>query len=537
MLTIINLFFVATISFIDFSFLIFKEKIVWLGIIGWLYWNLSFFLLVSFSIYCWWWLIRNSWKNKSFFSLFTLSVWTIIIITNASSLKNISGETTGEIACALNLFHQSPDFGFWQTCLFGYPARQFFTPSLISIFFGRNLLTLNFGAILYFLPALTIFAAGSWIFLRKTAAADLVTAIILSLIFHLTFVNWFIFAYEQSIFPFCLTLTLSGIYLQWIKERKNILLVLSIVVLLFLAHSYTPSLAVVFLAWVFQIRVLITKNLNKKEKWLLIFGIVISAISFISSFLYRSDIRLTGQSSNWPQLFNDLKETFVHLVFQTQKTSIASTIFSGIFLLVIIFLLSGQFSFWGIAAGLWIAGVIIISIVAHGYTYYGIDFRLHRTMIVFPIVFLVLIDIFQKNQFLIKQNFVLVIIFFFFFLSGLGYQQQYLNQKNNSRHYSVFIWLNSQKKLQSTDKKMLFFDSAVNNEYLSINDILQYFTPLTRSQILGPDCQEKLTAQTGDIFLITKGSSCQLSSQSSKFSFIDNFQFQNDVKLSVFEKL
>ena len=116
------------------------------GKLGVVFWIIQFLFILIYSLKS----LIFIFRQKSYLILLMISILFGVVLLNTNNLKNISGETTQEISCTLNLLNSSPDWGFRKTCLFGYPARQLFLPSLPSLVLGTNQFSLNLGECLYF---------------------------------------------------------------------------------------------------------------------------------------------------------------------------------------------------------------------------------------------------------------------------------------------------------------------------------------------------------------------------------------------------
>lgn len=127
------------------------------GAVGFFAWMIILAFLLVFSLKNILLFFLDCWKNQSFYTLTIIIIFVILLTFNFFSNKTISGETTQETACVLNHIAHSVDRGFHQTCLFGYPAKQYYLTAIPSLLFGREKWTLSLGGSLYFLLALPIF--------------------------------------------------------------------------------------------------------------------------------------------------------------------------------------------------------------------------------------------------------------------------------------------------------------------------------------------------------------------------------------------
>ncbi|MGB9637558.1 MAG: hypothetical protein ACPLY7_02045, partial [Microgenomates group bacterium] len=124
-----------------------------------------------------------------------------------------------------------------------------------------------------------------------------------------------------------------------------------------------------------------------------------------------------------------------------------------------------------------------------GYAYYGVDFRLQRAMIVFPVFWGMVASLVEKtNTKTEKYHRFLVVIYFLILTTGLYYHYNF--QKNNRLKdvlddFQVINYMNSLiLNKQRVDKIYIVGNS--NGKFLPLNDSLQYFFPAIRSEFL-PD--------------------------------------------------
>ncbi len=437
-------------------------------------WFISYALLFIFTIKCLWFILQKTIKKESLITLITLSVWLVIIIIHLTNWASLSGETTQEINCTLNHFQNSSDWGFNKTCLFNYPARQYFLPTLPSLVFGRSLLNLNLGGSLYFVMGIIIFAAGSIKFFNSKFVGDILSGILLSFIFHIYFVNHFLFLFEQSIFPFSLALAASGLFLMYLREKSKELLFLCGIINLYLIYSYTPSLALIFLIIAVLIHQAFHHAKLRKE---LIFIILITLSSFFISLSTRGDINLVEANRPHLQVIEDTTRGIVHLIFSDQGTPTLSPFLNIFFLLFVFSSLTFIFGWKSAAISTWFIGVIMLAVASKGYTYYGIDFRLHRATVIFPVFLATVAIIMQKTLSLInKLHPLLFVIWLFFLATGFQFQNEFLKSRPTSAHVKIIDYINRHAFIGQDEPATIYIDSRLTS-YISLNDTLQYFFP------------------------------------------------------------
>lgn len=497
-------------------------------------WLLSFVYFFIFALKCLVTIILRLDRFKSIFTFFLLLVWFSVLMINIPQSKNLSGETTQEISCVLNHFLASNDWGYGKTCFFGYPAKQHLLPALPSLIWGRTLFALHFGGSLYFLLGMIIFAGGILEYFQFKKSGDLVCAILLSSIFHFHFVNHFLFAFEQSIFPFSFGLIITGLFLFYLAEKNKIPLYLLGFCLLYLIFSYTPSLALYFLSIAVLLYLLLVRKASKRERLIFITLIVFTLISFYFSLRLRGDIKLwTVEVRSQKQLIGDIFQTFRHLVFQKEGTPIVSPVYNFIFITLLVSSLLFIFDWKMGIVGFWILITIIFSVVSQGYTYYGVDFRLHRATVIFPI-FLAMIAGILKEFNLESKNKYLFGVMIVVFITGIYFQYSILKIKEPSRYFSFITWLKNNFMFGESEKmkRNLYFISEAHDHYGSINDVLQYFIPqlISKKSFLN-NCD---IPKSKGIFVIRVDNPCYISLVNSSFANYGVYQYRDDV-FGVFE--
>jgi len=495
------------------------------GKAGVVFWLLSFSYLGVLWGYCLFTILRRF--RAHIVTILSLVIMVGLVLMNTSNPRNVSGETTQEINCAMRLL-KTTDLGFHQTCLFGYPARQFFLPALPSIIWGRSLTALNLGGGLYFVLGIVIFSSGVLKFLDKSGSGDLINGILMASIYHFHYFNHFMFYYEQSVFPLSLGLIVVGTLLHYLATHSQIFLVLLAFSLLYLIFSYTPSLALVFLV----IGGLLYLVFSPKHKWsekILLMALVNSLLfSLLLSTKFRSDINIfSPQTRGSEELVSDLKQAFYLLVFQKGGVVFVSPMFNFVFVSIVVMSLLFVFGNRVFVIGLWMVATIVISVIAKGYTYYGADFRLHRALVIIPI-FLSLLALAIK-KFPRRHLFVLWLILL---TTGLSVTGTYLKSKSVSQHFNFIRWIQHNvpvTKLQMARNLYVTTGPTRIENLISFNDTLQYFIPRLTA-VTNYDCQTPI--ESGDYLITLETESCDLES----YKKLGMFRASPGAGLVVYEK-
>lgn len=459
-------------------------------------WFFSYLYLAVFAIYSLLYVI----SRRAIFTTGVIALFLFLLITNYVKPANISGEATIELTCALDQLKTSPDKGFRQTCMFGYPTRQYYLTAIPTLLFGRSLWTLSLGGSLYFILGLFIFCAGCLKFLKQHAYADIVTAGIVSAFFHFHFAMHFLFVFEQGNYPFSLALILAGSFLHFISKPRAIYLVPISLTLVYAIYSYTPSLTLIPLA---MLAIIYLALAHKGYSWTIRFSLlsIIPVLLFYlsASLLFRHDINIINTQTRSPELLRqDLIKAGQDFIFNRFSEPFVSPLFIPILGLIVLASASYAFGPIPMVVSAWIVGTIVFSIVSRGYVYYGIDFRLHRASVVLPIF---LVQILYLVRSLPKAKiYSYLAVFFVVLTTGITYQLNMLNSRNTHPHWALISSLP-----QNTTRSNLYLHPDVS-EYVSLSDTLRYFRP-NISVLPLPDT-ENCPSEKGGIVLAPKGRAC-----------------------------
>jgi hypothetical protein len=462
-----------------------------LGKLGTGLWLFSYFFFFIFALKSLFTILKGGVssliKVRSFSGWVTplvLFAWLYIVISNIPLAKNVSYESTQQIAQTINLLKNSPDLGFQKPCFLGYPARQFFLPALPSIVWGRNITALNTGGCLYFLLGLLIFSSGVLANFKDKTRGDIFCGILLSLLFHAYYVNYQLFYFEQSIFPFSLGLISCGLFLHfWVNPTWEVAGLLSLN-LSYLVFSYTPSLALFGLSILALLYLFFKMPLPTSKRRFLILALIIGLTGFIISLKIRNDIVITppANPTPWAEIQSKTLATGEHLLFQTRGKPIVSPVFNFVFLFGLFASLFFAYGWEMALLALWILATLILSVLSKGWAAPPPDFALHRANVVFPVFLAMGVKAAQSGR-LKPRNRVYVFLFLFFFLTGIYYQAVFLKSNGfemRQRHVELSVWAAQKLSLKSSNAMVHFyFDPSLKDQYLywNSNDCLRYFIP------------------------------------------------------------
>lgn len=476
-----------------------------MGKLGVFNWFVAYLFLLLFSSY---YLVKLV-IRKRIFTLLTVGLIVFLILIDLTSLRNISGESTQETACALFHLNESFDLGFQQTCLFGYPAKGFLHTALLPFFIGRTHLALNLGEALIVIIGLIIFGTALSL-QRKSVGSDLAGAIGLSFLLHINYYHYTLFGYQLTTAPFAIGLVLCGLFLLLRRQSSFCLTPLIGITLIFSIFSHTPSLAQFFLALIVLTYWGIKTRLPTRQR-LFVFFIVISSLTvFILSLHYRQDINITDPSYTLTRLKTDLLTLKDIIFFHDQGKPIVTVYFQSIFLFTILASLTFVFGWQVFIIAAWIIATIVFSVISKGYSYYGIDYRLQRSVIVFPYLVTLLAYIGGKFRLAFSRKRAILFVTLLLFLStGILNYRRYLTSKSESSYLRIIRLLEPTYKFT---KNRVYFDNSLSHVYGSMNDYLKYFMPYTKGEIAAADCNNFNLSQEENIFLFTPikptGSEC-----------------------------
>lgn len=455
---------------------------------GFFIWIIAFGFLFSFAIACWIQLFNFARQKRNFLLFFTMNFFILLILLGTSLSFNSNSETTQEISCALEHISKNPNMGFKETCLFGYPARQFFFPSLPTLLLDRGTFQLNIGTAIYFITGIVVFSSGLFNFFKTSARPEFLASILISGLFHFYFVVWFLFSYEQSIYPLSFTMVGLGLFMHLKNGYSSFLLGLVAITNFYLIFMYTSGLASTILFIVFLIFASIYKCRMVHEKLNYLLVALISVGMIVASFTYREDLQLGALSDGEvPARLAEITFGATGLILNSLPIQYMSwfiyplmlfTVFSIIFIRKRIYYI--LFIFF------WIVCVIVIAIISKGYSYYVVEFRLHRSIIIIP--FLLTIMGYSLTQLRLKgivHRYLYPLLFVFLFITAI-YNilfNVYLKIGSERHRHTEFINSLRQSMPQNIDEGLLIFDDnlyAIENfssNYVSINDSLKYYLP------------------------------------------------------------
>jgi hypothetical protein len=485
-----------------------------LGVYVWLVgWLIPIILVIRPTIA----VLRASYVQSQFIWLVVLCMWFGMYAYHVVSPLTSGGESPQEIGCALHHLSQ-PNGGYHQTCLFGYPARQYYLPALPSVWFGKQLTTLNLGNSLYLLLGLIVSLVGVWHYWQhRPTVWWVMTCLILILPQFYFFNHFFFFLFEQSIFPFAFALMGVGWWLLFLAKKDLSYLAMVCLLTYQSTFLYTPGLSLYVLG-------IVALGFGWFHYWLqhpfkhkplmhivascLILGVLITGLSV--SLLSRRDLKIAGSESTNPlTTLTTLRSAWALLLKpNVEKAYFSSPLQLG-FWAVLSWLILYKRSWWSVGLASWIIGVITLSVVAKGYAYYGIDFRLHRSMVAMPIVSIALLHILITSSLSLRRWwrwFVILVLLGFGCWQYIHYAKQRTTIEVN---YLLAQQLQQQIVLspQITSLPVLLIDEQ--KDYIPINDWLRYFNPQVRVDVQATTTDCSTSVANYQIVVLAEDHACQ----------------------------
>lgn len=410
------------------------------------------------------------------------------ILSQIALSRGLNGETSQEIVCGLTALTHAWD-GFLHDCFLGYPVRQYVLLALPTYLFGASVTSLHIGVAAIFIGALAVYVSGIVAYGKQKISVAIYSVGILGLIFHAAFVSHFLFRFEQSILPFALSMIVTGIYLHFIESKHIVHALLMVVFLSFAVQMYTPALALIPLG-IFVLSVSYAQ-MKRQDKAYFGVAIVLLLIACGISFFYRHDVpgAATNQS---PTPVADLQTAAAYLWGLPARYPYGTFMLTTGMVLAF-FLLFGFSGWFGRIIGLWALTILVLSVLSKGYAWYSVDFRLHRSLVMLPVLFASFLPWLThlKKTWMVWVGFVVAIGLY---VSGVVYSVSRVNIRPSNVHYQVIQAIRRVLPSGDVDKGMTV--SLADTQYdtiISLFDTLRYFLPGIRTRndtksITYPDC-------------------------------------------------
>lgn len=448
-----------------------------LGVILWLSISLIFAAFTFDSLVS---IIRWTVFHRQPIPLIIIIALFVFFTREAGLPINFSNETAREIACGLDaLTFQT---GWQTTCYFGYPVRQFLAPAIVPLLLGRTLFALNFGAVILLFSSLTIFASGLIKFWRPTKATAIFVFTIASLFNFRFFHIWTAF-FEQSLYPLIFCFTLVGLFLHYQAKSKPIYLWLLGLLFLQLAHAYPTTLALLALG-VFLLThraIYPTHSLTRRHIGQIIFG---TTISLLASLSYRQDLKLISDIDNQP-LLSTIHESTQLFLGITTTNPLLTHLFAPILILAIVSLFLYKPTKFRILTSAWVLGVIAVSLFAAGVGDQSTLFKLHRILIIFPILIPAALAP-VPTSFFVHHRLSVALLAIILFTFGFHMRHTYQSVRPISNSIRIYSLLNSQ--FDSQTEFTIQTQDVLTNALFNLSKSFTYFYPYSQNTFTSNPC-------------------------------------------------
>ncbi len=461
-------------------------------------WYASDYLLAAVGVSAAIRLIRLFIRKKIVFTAMTLCIFFVLLILNIPLSKNLSGETTQQVRCALDHYLTSDPSTTQTTCFLGYPMRQYTMMIWPTVLWGRSLMALNAGGSIYFIIGLLLFSYGSLLYLEGNKRRDILVSIALVCMLHIRFIHHFLFYFEQSIFPLSFALMGIGLFFWYLSGYKRDSAILVMVpVIQHMVYVYTPMIAFIGLYILGLIYLLFYVYSGRTHKFFMSFLLFGFVSMFCMTLFYRHDVHIAGQQTPLKNASESISQTVRHILFpETLVKSYMSPVIVFVFIGMIVAMVSGVFGIKMVIIGLWILATFIISVLSRGYTKYPVDFSMHRSIVTLPVIMASIIYAVKNTDFKMKMH-VFLVLYVFLIGTGFWYHFIVLSARNPSPVYEVIRAVYAMKKINpgiNTSAALTVLDEKVQ-PLMSVMDYSRYFIPeLTdvkyeSAESLFPQCQ------------------------------------------------
>lgn len=492
------------LGLVEMGVFLFPEVFGQLGLWSWL---VSWLVVVIAIVRPFAALLRASWRETQFGWLFAIGILVVVWCYQLASPRTVGGESTQEIGCALFLMAK-PDAGYQRSCLFGYPTRQYYLPALPSLLFGRSIYTLNIGNSLYVWLGLATFLAAIWQYWRHNSRVWWGLALVVLLLPQLYyFHHFFYFRFEQSIFPFAFGLLGIAWWLLFKSTADQKYLLLLVLWLYQLLFAYTPAMSLLVLGgvnvlvmiWELRPKFDTVSQISWWSMWLSLGGVLLMGV--VMTLLNRHDIKLVGTSSG--QTDNSWLSLWQALVIFINP--FAKKVFFAWPMLVGFWGVLGWWiwkrTWWSLGLAAWVVATVMVSVLVKGYAYYQIDFRLHRAMVMMPVIMIGLVAWLMESKWRLRQ-WHLWVVTLGLLVSGVWHFYSYARWTEIEKNYVLAIQLRQiLNPTAETTKREVLAAVEPHSVYRPINDWLKYFDPsiTVHFEVVKADC--KLPAKMQYIFL------------------------------------
>lgn len=237
----------------------------------------------------------------------------------------------------------------------------------------------------------------------------------------------------------------------------------------------------------------------------LVCGDFICVLAVVLSLLYRQDLSFTSASQRTTQeLVHDVAQAHTHLLVGNEAPAYASPIAQGVFIAFLLSLLVGLQGKTFFFVGWWAYAVIILAVISKGYSYYAVDFRLHRSMVIIPPLLASAVILIKPHlgKFSLKH---VLFAFVVVVCSGAAYANVQVARRPLNTHFEVIKQIKAFET--ASDQTLLVTQKASESDNLiSLHDTALYFLPTlsvrTVSEAVDGNSSCGKLAETAELLLI-----------------------------------
>jgi hypothetical protein len=333
----------------------------------------------------------------------------------------------------------------------------------------------------------------------------------------------------------------GGIVLHFETSRHPALYAPMSMIILYILFSYTPSLALVPLVIIYLAAQILNKKMPSGRRILPVILFILVAAELVHSLLIRRDLQIGNHyPGGLTALARDIGTTLTNFGFHTLPYAFASPIFTGILIGIVVLPLIGIFGTVPLLISVWALITLCIVIASKGFSYYALEFRIHRLLVVIPILYTSAVWVLRSYGKQLRYR-TLALLTAGILFSGFFYYQIFQTNRPVNTQYPFILWLSDQ--LNGPDESVwLLYHSVDYYNLASVNDTVQYFKPKMTVQIDWKNdfSQEHCSyPETPGIIIIPSESPCLQNSvfstqPDSTLSSVGNFSFENGETLKAY---
>jgi hypothetical protein len=282
-------------------------------------------------------------------------------------------------------------------CFLGYNTRQYLPQAILFDLLGPSTFALNAPYVFFVVLGFLAYVAGlkSAIDRGYGGYLLLMTALLVPLQSYYYF--FLTFAYEQSVFPFGLTLLAMGAILQCAFRFGAWNIGIALLSLQYLLFSYTPAVSVYFFAAGMLALVALGKLPTTRSRWRAFAALSLYAVAhFWISLAHRADIRLFDGSQYSTSNVQSTLSPLFRAIFYTKlgmdwgHSSVYSMVVALIALLLILVFTNAKLRIVAVCAFGWSVAHLLLAAYSKGYAAPPIPFALHRALPMLPVLGLIM---------------------------------------------------------------------------------------------------------------------------------------------------